>query len=366
MNDDKKDENYKVAPGEAVGVVAAQSLGEPSTQMLLRVFHSAGISSVVTTRGIPRIIELIDAKKRPSSPSMLIKFNEDVKKDYEFVRKVWKSLEEVTLLDIIKDYDENFKTGTLTFTLNKEKLEYYELTPTKLYNKILKTESLEPTKEGEYKFIIKYKGKGKTIYNMRVAFNRLLSSVLFGIPGIKKSTIHQDEKDKSFYIITAGSNLEEIMKIEGVDKWNIFCNDPFEVLKYYGIEAARNVIASELMDIIEEEGLTVNFRHIGLLVDTMTSTGRIKGVGRHGVAGEKESVFARAAYEETVKHFVNACVFGEKDFLKGVAENVMLGKQIKVGTGRVKLGIKNEDLEKIKPIEYKKEKEKSKEDKKED
>jgi DNA-directed RNA polymerase subunit A" len=352
MNDDENKKNsYNVVPGEPVGVIAAQSLGEPSTQMMLRVFHSAGIGSIITTRGIPRVMELVDARKTPSSPSTTIRFNEAIKKDYEQVRKIWKSLEEITLMYVIKDFEENFRAGTLTFILDKEKLEYYELTPKKIFTKISKMESLEASTEGEYKFIIKYRGKGKTIYNMRVAFNRLLSSVLFGVPGIKKATIHQDEKDKSFYIITAGSNLEELMKIEGVDKWNIYCNDPFEVLEHYGIEATRNIIANELIDIIEEEGLTVNFRHIGLIVDTMSHSGKIKGVGRHGIAGEKESVFARAAYEETVKHFINACVFGEKDFLKGVAENILLGKQVNVGTGIVTIGIKNEDLKKIKPVE---------------
>jgi len=355
------DEFVKVVPGEPVGVVAAQSIGEPGTQMMLRVFHAAGIGSIVTTKGLPRVMEIVDGRKVPTSPMMIIRFKKEVEKDYDVVRKIWKHLEEVRLSSIIKNLKENFREGTVTFNFDKEKLEYYELTPKTILNKISKMESLEVVSSDE-EIKIKYRGKGKTVYNMRVAFNRLLSNVIFGVEGIIKASIEQDEKTKAFRIITSGSNLEEIMKIDGVDSMNIYCNNPFEVLEFYGIEAARNIIASELISIIEEEGLTVNFRHIGLIADIMTYTGNIRSVGRHGIAGEKESVFARAAYEETVKHFTNACVFGEKDYFKGVAENILIGKQINVGTGTVKIVVKKEDLKNLKP-ENIKESEKDKKEK---
>ncbi len=174
-----------------------------------------------------------------------------------------------------------------------------------------------------------------------------MDSAIIGVPGINKALIQQDD-DGTFYITTGGSNMEEVMKIEGVDKWNIYSNDQFEVARIYGIEAARNLIANELMATIKDEGITVSFRHIGLLADAMTYTGVIRSAGRHGIAGEKESVLARAAYEETVKHFINAGVFGEKDQLKGVAENILIGKQIGLGTGRIKLTVKKEDIKKLK------------------
>ena len=143
--------------------------------------------------------------------------------------------------------------------------------------------------------------------------------------------------------------MEEVLKIDGVDKKGVYSNNPFEVARIYGVEAARNLIANELLTTIKEEGLTVSFRHIGLLADAMTYTGTIRSAGRHGIAGDKDSVLARAAYEETVKHFINASVFGEVDMLRSVAENIMIGKQIGVGTGMVRLGIKKEDIKKVKP-----------------
>ena len=137
------------------------------------------------------------------------------------------------------------------------------------------------------------------------------------------------------------------MKIQGVDCTRTYSNDPFEVSEVYGIEAARNVIANEIMETITEEGLTVSFRHVGLLADAMCYTGGIKGAGRHGIAGNKESVLARAAFEETVKHFINASVFGERDMLRGVAENILIGKQITLGTGKVRLAVRKEDIAKL-------------------
>ncbi|MCL5102202.1 MAG: DNA-directed RNA polymerase subunit A'', partial [Candidatus Marsarchaeota archaeon] len=144
------------------------------------------------------------------------------------------------------------------------------------------------------------------------------------------------------------SNMAKVIEIEGVDKDHIYSNDMFEVLKVYGVEAARNLIASEIQKTLVEEGFSIGFRHISLVADTMTYTGAIRSIGRHGIAGDKASVLARASYEETVKHFVNASVFGERDPLKGVAENILIGKQVAVGTGRIKLAIKKQDLKKIK------------------
>ncbi len=117
--------------------------------------------------------------------------------------------------------------------------------------------------------------------------------------------------------------------------------------KIFGVEAARNTLANEIMSTLEQQGISVSPRHILLLADAMTHSGEIKNVGRHGLTGEKKSVFAKAAYEETVKHLINAAAFGELDPMKGVTESILVGKQISLGTGIVKLAIKKEDLSKI-------------------
>jgi DNA-directed RNA polymerase subunit A" len=345
MAKEKKTVNRNVMPGEAAGTVAAQSIGEPSTQMMLRTFHAAGITSVIATRGLPRIIELVDARKKPKFPTMIINLEKSYAKNYEKAREIWRKLEEVKVGSVIKNFDENFRAGTLVLHLDPEKLSFYEVTGRSITAKLSKREDITAELDGES---IKIKAKKKeSIKAIRTTFVHVLNSAVIGVPGINKALIQQNE-DEMFFITTGGSNMEEVLKIEGVDPLSTYSNDQFEVARVHGIEASRNLLANELMATIKDEGTTVSFRHVGLLADAMTYTGEIRSAGRHGIAGDKDSVLARAAYEETVKHFVNAGVFGEKDQLKGVAENILIGKQIGLGTGRIKLTVKKEDIKKLK------------------
>lgn len=343
--DDNDNKERLVVPGEAVGTVAAQSIGEPSTQMILRAFHTAGIASVVTTKGLPRIIELVDARKKPKFPTMLIFPEKRIANRYERVREIWRRLEDVKVSSLISGFEEDFKSGTMLLNLDREKLSFYEITGRHIASALSKKEGISVDQDGDN---IKVKVKKKeNIKSIRTAFVHVLDTSIIGIPGINKALVQQGE-DGTFYITTSGSNIEKVMEIEGVDRWHIYSNDPFEISRVYGIEAARNVLANELITTIKEEGLTVSFKHLALLADAMTYTGTIRSAGRHGIAGDKDSVFARAAYEETVKHFINAGLFGERDMLKGVAENVLIGKQIGLGTGKVRLAVKKSDIGKLK------------------
>ena len=344
MAKEKRDQ-LRMTPGEAVGTLAAQSIGEPSTQMMLRAFHSAGISSVITTRGLPRVIELIDARKRPRNPGMIIRLEKKIAKDYEKAREIWRKLEEVKLSALMNNFEENLRSGTLDGPPRPGEA--------RAVRDNREDDSLEAREEGGHN-----RGAGREGHNgedkeeggdqVREDDIRQRAQLLDNRDSWDKKAIIQQDDDGTFYITTSGSNIAEVMKLDGVEKDSIYSNDPFEVLKNYGVESARNTIAHELISTIKEEGLTVSYRHIGLVADAMTLTGEIKSAGRHGIAGEKESVLARAAYEETVKHFINAGVFGETDRLTGVAENILIGKQIGVGTGRIKLGVRKEDIKKLK------------------
>ncbi len=340
-----------VSPGEAVGVVAAQSIGEPGTQMILRSFHAAGISSIITTKGLPRIIEIVDARKKPKFPMMRITLDKGYAKDYEKVRKVWRKLEEVTVSKLIKErggFSEDLGARTMVLNLDKERLHTYEITPSQVASRLKKVSGIEIGMDG-MEIRIKVNGT-RDMKLTRQMFVQIRKAVVSGVPNIEKALV-QEGQGGEFYITTAGSNMAAVMDIEGVDKWHIYSNDIFEVARVYGVEAARNLIAHELFETMSEEGFTVSFRHPALVADAMTHTGQIRSIGRHGVAGEKESVFARAAYEETVKHFTNAGVFGEVDRLNGVAENILIGKQISVGTGMVRLAVRKDELKRIKAEE---------------
>jgi len=343
--------DIRVHAGEPVGMVAAQSVGEPGTQMILRTFHFAGLATTITTTGLPRLIELLDARKRPTTPQMRIYLQEAYAKSFEKAIKIADAINEIKMSDIVRRVLENFAKGKILLILNKPFMKTADLTPAVVANTISKKfgAAAKQTKEGNIEVNVKTNKPNE----IRTISTKIIRSVFKGIEGAGKAVVLQD-KDGSFYITSTGNNIEEVMKIEGVDASRIYTNDVFEIYRVFGIEAARNAIVKELETTLQEQGISVNRRHLMLIADAMTYTGEIKSIGRHGIVGAKESVFARAAFEETVKHLVNAAAFGEQDNMRGVAENILIGKQVPVGTGSVKLAIK-------KPEKSEKEKEKEKE-----
>jgi len=136
---------------------------------------------------------------------------------------------------------------------------------------------------------------------------------------------------------TDGSNLAAVLLIKGIDPNRIYTNNVSEIADVLGIEAARAAIIKEAFQVLDQQGLDVDVRHVILVADLMTSTGRIRQIGRHGVSGEKSSVLARAAFEVTVKHLLDAASHGEEDALEGVTENVIVGQSTPLGTGIVEL-----------------------------
>lgn len=160
-----------------------------------------------------------------------------------------------------------------------------------------------------------------------------------GIDGIKRIIIRK-EPEEGYVIYSEGSNLDKVLEIEGVDPYRTTTNDIQAVGRVLGIEAARNIIIQEAYNTLMEQGLNVDKRHIMLVSDVMTSNGTIKAIGRHGVSGEKSSVLSRAAFEITVNHLLDASRRGELDTLGGVAENIIVGQPVNLGTGAVELVMK--------------------------
>ena len=158
---------------------------------------------------------------------------------------------------------------------------------------------------------------------------------LKGVEGIKRVVIRKESDEYVLY--TEGSSLKKVTQFDGVDPTRIKTNNINEIGEVLGIEAARNAIINEATDTLREQGLSVDVRHIMLVSDIMTVDGDVKQIGRHGVSGEKASVLARAAFEVTVNHILDAAIRGDVDDLKGVTENVIVGQPIQLGTGDVKL-----------------------------
>jgi DNA-directed RNA polymerase subunit A" len=328
-------EKSLVDPHEAVGIVAAQSIGEPGTQLTLRTFHYAGVAEVNITKGLPRLIEIVDARTKPSTPTMTIYLEDSIKNDQEKVEIIAKKIESIEMIDIA-DVEINVSEMTITIVLDREKMAKRRITKTQVMDalKRIKHQGLSINEEDDNIIISLEEPSYKRLYNLSEEVKNLLVS---GIKGIERAIVKYEEAQKEYRIYTQGSNLKAVLEMDGVDPRKTTTNDIMEIYEVLGVEAARNAIIDESIRTLEEQGLNVDIRHIMLVADMMTFEGTVEAIGRHGVAGKKASVLARAAFEITSKHLLQAGLLGESDGLRGVAENIIVGQPITLGTGAVNL-----------------------------
>ena len=334
-----------VEAGEAVGTVAAQSVGEPGTQMTMRTFHYAGVTELNVTLGLPRLIEIVDARKEIATPTMDIYFDEERRNDEEFVRTLANQIGKSTVNDILSDFNLNYGTMQVEAVLDNKKIEEKRLDREQINAAIEKAFkkavingdeiviSSSKDSKSDSKFVIR---------ELRLLADKVRDLQISGIKGIGKVIIRRD--DTEWIIHTEGSNLKEILDMDGIDHVRTTTNNIHEIGEVLGIEAARQSIINEAQNTLSEQGLSVDVRHIMLVADIMTSEGVVKSIGRHGISGEKSSVLARAAFEETGKHLLRASIRGEVDDLTGIIENIIIGQPIPLGTGSVgvKMDYKNE------------------------
>jgi len=324
-------EHSRVEPCEAVGVVAAQSIGEPGTQMTMRTFHYAGVAEINVTLGLPRLIEIVDARKIPSTPTMTIKLTPEYAHDRDLAREVAWAIESSTILHL----------GSIATDLAEMNVNI-ELNPGALEQRKITAEEVAAKLKDETGLDVDQKENLLVMAPEEPSYRELLQLVekikkisLKGVEGIKRVVIRKEGDEYILY--TEGSSLKKVMQFEGVDPTRIKTNNISEIGEVLGIEAARNAIINEATDTLREQGLSVDVRHIMLVADIMTVDGELKQIGRHGVSGEKASVLARAAFEVTVNHILDAAIRGDTDDLRGVTENVIVGQPIQLGTGDVML-----------------------------
>ncbi len=332
-------ENYEkslVDTGEAVGTVAAQSLGEPGTQMTLNTFHYAGVADINVTLGLPRIIEIVDARKDPNTPVMRIYLDEEMRENREKAEDMVKEIEGTTIESISKGLKIDVINMSIVVELDTYKMEKQGLTIEDIKEKLYKLKKIENIEEEDN--FLTLKAGDVSLMELRKFFNRVKGHQLKGIKNVKRALIKKEADE--YVIYTEGSNLGEVFKIPGIDISRSISNDINEIQRILGIEAARRAIVDEIRKTLEEQGLEVDIRHIMLLADLMTMEGEIKQIGRHGISGEKSSILARASFEVTTNHLMKAAKFGEIDSLSGVTENVIIGQPIPMGTGNVKLIMK--------------------------
>ncbi len=323
-----------VEPGEAVGVVAAQSMGEPSTQMTMRTFHYAGVAELNVTLGLPRIIEIVDARKIPSTPTMTIYLEEKYAGEKDKAKEIAKHIETVTVGDIVEKTEIDLIDSRVTLILDKYALKRRELKAKEIAANLASLK-VEPEVD---KNKIYLKLSSPSLKDLRKLANKARDIYLRGIKGVQRVVMRRETE--GYVIYTEGSNLKDVLKIKGVDIRRTKTNDILEIEKVLGIEAARNAIINEILDTLDEQGLQVDVRHLMVIAGMVTLDGTVKSIGRHGVSGEKASVLARAAFEITVDHLLMAGIKGEVEALSGIVENVIVGRPVKLGTGMVELTMK--------------------------
>jgi DNA-directed RNA polymerase subunit A" len=334
-------QNTRIEACEAVGIIAAQSIGEPGTQMTMRTFHYAGVAEINVTLGLPRLIEIMDARKEPSTPTMTIYLRIDYSADRDKAREVSWQIEAAPLHEF-GDITIDMENMQILVQLNKAVCDkrkiavaaIMEIGPRKIRERRHYRDFEFETDEDKGTLLFFPKDR-ESYQNLFQLAEHVRNVIVQGIDDIERVVVRKESGEYILY--TEGSNLKDVFEVDGVDTTRTRTNNISEISQVLGIEAARNAIIYEALSTLSEQGIMVDVRHIMLVADMMCMEGEVKQIGRHGIAGEKESVLSRAAFEVTVNHLLDAAVANEVDELSGVTENVIVGQPIQLGTGDVKL-----------------------------
>ena len=344
-------------PHEAVGITTAQAIGEPGTQMTMRTFHYAGVATVNVTQGLPRVIEIVDARKVPKTPTMLIYLEELNSKgkalntNEKAVRKIAAGLEMTTTPDIAR-INVEVTQRHITLDLINKNMRIKGMTGAEVRDKLSRALRLfiQADDDDRPKALTIIPGVSKEddlqslasdppTYTALLQLEEKIKKLrLKGLADITRANVQGPSKETGeYYISTIGSNLAKVSEFAGVDRSRTYTNNISEISQYLGVEAARQAIINEMYDTLEGAGLEVDIRHLLTVSDVMTSEGAVRAIGRHGVSGTKHSILARSAFEVTVTLLLQAGVIGERDKLRGVHENIIVGQPVALGTGSVDL-----------------------------
>ncbi|KAF2665315.1 DNA-directed RNA polymerase III [Microthyrium microscopicum] len=359
-------------PAHAVGAIAAQSIGEPGTQMTLRTFHFAGVTGMSITGGVPRIKEIINAAKKISTPVInCVLMN---KSDPNAARYVQSRIEKTYLRDIARNIEDEWAShsGCIRVVIDMAAVSSLQLDITiqDIAKSIAKTKGLKLKPEnvtiiGDHILQImpkapeaevemmdldgnetdeengtkrggkrKSKGGSAAYYQSVLELRRnILSVVVKGHPDTSRAIISQSEKNgqKQYELLVEGYGLKDCLGTEGVDGRLTATNGVMETCNVLGIEAARRVIIQEIQKVMES--MDIDDHHIHLLACIMTLKGEVLGITRFGMAKMGDSVLQLASFEKTPDHLFDAATKMKSDPISGVSESIIMGQTVKLGTG---------------------------------
>jgi DNA-directed RNA polymerase II subunit RPB1 len=407
-----------IEPGEMVGIIAAQSVGEPTSQMTLNTKHFAGVASKGSNvnMGVNRIQELLHYSKSIKTPRMNIYFNEPYNKDRNALNKIISYFKHLTIRHLLYSahiYYDLFNNDELSkllsndnvsgpFFINNQKADINSL-PFVFRIKIdiekmidkeitlldIKTKFIAHWYKNYTNFKNLKKNEKEVIqnisrcailsnnitdkeqiihirfnmstfnYNIITEFLRMVFDdiTLKGIENILNIDPVQEHSitynkntgdiinEKEYVVYTSGINFEKLRTIKGIDFTRTKCNDIQTTLRLYGIEAARQILLHELTLVYNSDGSGINHNHLSVLIDQMCHTGEITSIDRHGLSKLDCDPIARASFEKTMDHFINAAVFNEKDKIKSLSSAIAIGRVIPGGTGSFELLLDTKKLE---------------------
>jgi DNA-directed RNA polymerase subunit A" len=323
-----------IDPTESAGIIAAQSIGEPGTQMTMRTFHYAGVAEINVTLGLPRLIEIVDARREPSTPMMEIHVVEEIKNDRDAVESLASEIEMTKLSDVAALTTDIINMEVI-IRPNDKRMKRRGMDRDHIIKALKKMRRKAYSAIEDVEDAIHVKVGAPSFKKLHALMELIQTLKVKGIDGIRRALIRLETG--GYVIYTEGSNLAKVLRLPGVDHTRTTTNNIMEIYEVLGIEAARNSIIREASRTLNEQGLSVDVRHIMLVADLMTYDGAVRAIGRHGISGKKSSVLARAAFEITTAHLLKAGVTGERDSLEGVAENIIVGQPVTIGTGAVEL-----------------------------
>ena len=389
-----------VSPGEMVGVLAAQSIGEPATQMTLNTFHFAGVSSKNVTLGVPRLKEILNVATNIKTPSMVVYQEKANIGNQDSAKRLRSAVEHTTLRSVTESveiyYDPEIQTTVIPSDVDM--VESYFILPEdnaedpnlqsqwllritlgrrKLLDKGLTVADVAAEIKRKYRrdFAIIFSDNNADEQVIRVRLikdkndeeddeedltlrrleTHLLDNLtLRGVEGVDRAFINYKERlrvteegsltmkksdalCKEWFLDTSGTALGKVLSVEGVDPYRTYSNSFIEVFQVFGIEATRAALMRELTQVLAFDGSYVNHRHLALLVDVMTARGHLMAITRHGINRANTGALMRCSFEETVEILLEAAAVGELDDCRGISENVMLGQLAPLGTGELEV-----------------------------
>jgi hypothetical protein len=362
---EKQYNSSKIQPGESVGVIGAQSIGEKQTQSTLNTFHKAGSGEKTVTVGVPRVEEMLNATKDPKSINCFVYTKKNHLSIAELRETIGHHVVEITFSKITKHCDivmdkkpekwygafeiingDNYKSFQDCISLQIDMDILYEyILDMQMISNIISTEYSDmvcvfsPDSIGqldiyvdtsnidlpESRLVFINTDNAKEIYLEEVVLPILYKIVISGVPGIDNIFFNDDPNNFE----TNGSNFKQLLGLPFVDDTKTTSNNVWDIYKTLGVEAARQFLIEEFMQLCSG----INKCHIQLLAEKMTHTGSVSSISRYTMRNEECGPMGKASFEETMDNFLKAGAYGQKEATRGVSASIICGKRANIGTG---------------------------------